>query len=386
MPPRLFVSIVLDGVGIGAQPDAHRYGDTGSDTLGHVCAAARPELPNLAAFGLGCIRPLAGVPCVEHPSASWGKMLETAAGKDSTTGHWELAGLALVEPFPLYPDGFPDDVIRVFCRVAGVDGVLANMPASGTDVLDREGARHIATGHPIVYTSADSVFQVATHVDIVPLEQLYTWCEAARTEVCVGPHAVGRVIARPFTGMPGSFRRLSDHRRDLSLPPPGPTLPAALAAAGIRTVSVGKVADLFAGEGFDASMKTTSNAAGIEAIVTATREAREPTFIWANLVEFDQDFGHRNDAGGFADALEAFDRALPRIVGELPGDARLVITADHGNDPTTAGTDHAREFVPVLYVDSGSARDLGTRSTFADHAATVAAYFGVPFPCEGRPF
>ena len=386
MPGPLFVTIILDGVGIGAQPDASRYGDALSDTLGHVCAAARPSLPNLGRLGLGCIRPLDGVPCVETPVASYGKMLETAAGKDSTTGHWELAGLALGEPFPVYPEGFPDDVIRAFCRVAQVDGVLANRPASGTDVLIEEGERHLRTGRPIVYTSADSVFQVATHVDVVPLDRLYAWCEAARKEVCVGRHGVGRVIARPFDGESGAFRRLSDHRKDLSLRPPGPTLPSALAGAGIHTVSVGKVADLFAGEGFHATVKTKSNDEGVLGLEEAMRTADRPTFVWANLVDFDQEYGHRNDLEGFARALEAFDRALPRLLGALPAGARLVITADHGNDPTTAGTDHAREYVPVLYVGDGVSRDLGTRSTFADHAATVAAYFGVPLACAGRPF
>ncbi len=386
MPGPLFVTIVLDGVGIGAQPDAHRYGDSDSDTLGHVCASARPSLPNLGRLGLGCIRPLDGVPRVESPAASFGKLLETAAGKDSTTGHWELAGLVLDEPFPVYPDGFPDEVIRAFCQVAGVDGVLANRPASGTDVLDDEGARHLETGRPIVYTSADSVFQVATHVDVVPLERLYAWCGAARTDVCVGRHGVGRVIARPFDGAPGAFRRLSDHRRDLSIRPPGPTLPVALMDAGIRTVSIGKVADLFAGEGFGETVKTTSNLEGVRSLEAAFRTVVDPTFVWANLVEFDQDFGHRNDVGGFARALEAFDRALPGLVEALPAGSRLVITADHGNDPTTPGTDHAREYVPLLYVDGGPAKDLGTRSTFADHAATVAAYFGIPFECAGRPF
>jgi phosphopentomutase len=314
-------------------------------------------------------------------------MLETAAGKDSTTGHWELAGLALREPFPTYPDGFPDDVVRAFCREAGVDAVLANRPASGTTVLDEEGARHLETGWPIVYTSADSVFQVAAHVDVVPLERLYDWCASARTRVCVGRHAVGRVIARPFAGEPGAFVRLSEGRRDLALPPPGPTLPSALSAAGIRTVSVGKVADLFAGVGFDETVKTTSNADGVEGLHGAIRAGLgRPTFVWANLVDFDQDFGHRNDAEGFSRALEAFDLALPGLARALPEGARLVLTADHGNDPTTPGTDHAREFVPLLSWDGRPGRPLGTRSTFADHAAAVAAYFGVPFECSGRPF
>lgn len=382
----LFVTIVLDGVGIGAQPDAGRYGDGDSDTLGHVCEAVRPALPNLEALGLGCIRTLEGVSCVPSPGASYGRMQEAAAGKDSTTGHWELAGLTLRDPFPLYPEGFPDEVIDAFCAETGVDGVLGNRPASGTAILDEEGARHIEGGLPIVYTSADSVFQVATHVDVVPPERLYDWCRVARDVVCTGAHAVGRVIARPFAGEPGAFVRRSDRRRDYSLPPPGPTLPLALSGHGVRTVSVGKVADLFAGVGFEERLKTRSNDEGVAALLDImTAPFERPTFVWANLVDFDQDFGHRNDTPGFGRALEAFDRALPALLDALPDGAAFLITADHGNDPTTPSTDHSREFVPVLYRDGRPGRALGTRATFEDHAATVAGWFDVPFACAGRP-
>lgn len=382
----LFVTIVLDGVGIGAQPDADRYGDVGADTLGHVCAAERPPLPNLAALGLGRIAPLTGVPPTEAPTASWGRMREVSAGKDSTTGHWELAGLRLSRPFPTYPHGFPAEVIDAFVDETGVPGVLSNQPASGTAVIDEHGPEHERTGRPIVYTSADSVFQIAAHVDVIPLDALYRLCRIARDVVCVGPHAVGRVIARPFTGTAGAYRRLSEKRQDYAVAPSAPTLQSALQAHGVRTVSVGKVADLFAGAGFDGSHKTASNEEGIAVTRRLLREADgTPTFVWVNLVDFDQEYGHRNDAPGFAAALAAFDAALPDLLDALPSGGRLLLTADHGNDPTTPGTDHTREFVPVLLA-GGDVRDLGVRASFNDHAATVAAFFEAPFETDGTSF
>jgi phosphopentomutase len=373
----LFVTIVLDGVGVGSQPDAADYGDAGSHTLGHVCASERPHLPNLASMGLGLIEPLSGVETVESPNSSWGRMQERSAGKDSTTGHWELAGLHLREPFPTYPAGFPDDLISRFLQETGVFGVLGNEVASGTDILDKLGEEHVLTGLPIVYTSADSVFQVAAHVDRVPLEVLYAWCQTCRDTVCTGEHAVGRVIARPFTGPIGAFTRLSDKRKDFALPPWEPALQQRLQKRGVRTVSVGKVSDLFAGVGFDETHKTGRNERGLSILIERIRAwDGSPTFVWVNLIDFDQEYGHRNDPHGFALSLEEFDRALPAIQAALPPGAALLITADHGNDPTYPGTDHTREFVPILFQDGRAGRNLGIRTSFADHAATVLDWFG----------
>ncbi len=390
----LFVSIVLDGVGIGAQPDADRYGDADSHTLGHVCKATQPDLPNLARLGLGCIADLEGIPCPTHPRARYGRMREVSAGKDSTTGHWELAGLRLETPFPTYPDGFPPAVVEAFVSATGCGGVLGNRAASGTKIVQALGAEHERTGHPILYTSADSVFQLAAHKEVVPLETLYDWCRTARSEVCVGEHAVGRVIARPFVGAPGAYERVSDERRDFSRRPEETPLQEALGNHGVRTVAIGKIYDLFGRTGFDTAIKTGSNTEGIDALLDQIRSYRanpHPTFLWANLVDFDQEYGHRNDPEGFAAALEAFDRAVPSLLEALPPEGRLVLTADHGNDPTTGSTDHAREYVPLLDVTPGTdgapqAANLGTRSSFNDHAATVAEWFGVPFQTAGVPF
>jgi len=390
------VTIVLDGVGIGAQPDADRYGDAGSDTLGHVCAEAQPDLPNLARLGLGRIAPLDGILPADDPAASFGRMTEVSAGKDSTTGHWELAGLRLDRPFPTYPDGFPPEVIDRFLDATGCEGVLANKPASGTAVIAEFGPEHARTGHPIVYTSADSVFQIAAHKDVISLDRLYDLCRSARDEVCVGEHGVGRVIARPFVGEPGAYERIASERKDYSRLPSDTTLQEALQAEGIRTIAVGKIGDLFGNVGFDAIRKTTGNAEGVEKTLAAIREGDDRTpdqvrgrlFVWTNLVDFDQLYGHRNDVEGFAAALEAFDRALPELVDALPDGARLLLTADHGNDPCFPGTDHTREHVPILLLTKGSdgSCDLGLRTTFADHAATVADHFGVPFESGGRSF
>jgi len=390
----IFVSIVLDGVGVGAQPDADAYGDVGSNTLGHVCETVHPSLPHLAELGLGCIVPLNGVPCPDQPRGRYGRMREVSAGKDSTTGHWELAGLRLDHPFPTYPDGFPDDVIDGFIDATGCGGVLGNRPASGTTIVQKMGDEHRRTGHPIVYTSADSVFQVAAHKDVVPLETLYDWCRTARSEICIGEHGVGRVIARPFVGSSGAYERISAERRDFSRRPEAPPLQDVLGEHGVRTVSIGKIYDLFARTGFDEAIKTSDNAEGIAAVHEELRQHEAgdpPTFVWANLVDFDQAYGHRNDPEGFAEALEEFDRAVPDLLEALPADGRLVITADHGNDPTTGSTDHAREYVPVLDYTPGdvpdpSRADMGLRPSFNDHAATVASWFDVPYETEGTPF
>jgi phosphopentomutase len=382
----VFVTIVLDGVGIGWQPDAADYGDEGADTLGHVSATCHPHLPNLAAAGLGRIRDLHGVPAHEQPAASWGRMQERSAGKDSTTGHWELAGLKLDAPFPTYPRGFPQEVVGLFCQEAGLSGILGNRPESGTVIIDEFGREHQESGLPIVYTSADSVFQIAAHVDVIPLDELYRLCEVARIKVCVGPHGVGRVIARPFEGSHGAWARISGKRKDFSRLPEKEPLQEQLQHQGIATVSVGKVADLFGGVGFDRTIKTNGNNEGVRATIQEIDSAKGPTFIWTNLIDFDQEYGHRNNPQGFAAALEAFDRALPTILEALPEGARLLITADHGNDPTYPGTDHTREYVPLLYYADQTPANLRTRDSFVDHAATVAAFFGLDESFGGQSF
>ena len=391
----LYVTIVLDGAGVGDAPDAAAYGDAGADTLGHVVRQQRPALSNLTRWGLG--RLVDGLPEAAAPAASWGRMTERAAGKDSTTGHWALAGLVLEQPFPTYPDGFPDEVVDAFCARAGVDGVLGNKPASGTTIISELGEEHERTGRPIVYTSADSVFQIAAHVDVIPLEEQYHLCRVARDEVMVGEHAVGRVIARPFEGAAGAYERISAQRKDFSLLPLAPTLLDRLQAAGVRTVCVGKVASLFGGQGVDQEVKTAGNADGVQKTLAAIREAAgadRPTFIWTNLVDFDELYGHRSDAAGYARALEAFDAALPELEAALPDGAVLTLTADHGNDPTYPGSDHTRERVPVLRYEKGGAEppgrrsqagDLGTHPTFAAHAADVAAHLGVDWGGPGEP-
>jgi len=386
---RLFITIILDGVGIGEQPDSELYGDEGSDTLGHVCQFRQVKLPNLTKLGLGRIKPLAGIDAVPNPTASFGMLCEMSPGKDSTTGHWELAGITLDRAFPTYSEGFPRQLIDVFVNATGCGGVLGNKAASGTTIIAELGDDHIRTGYPIVYTSADSVFQIAAHSDVIPLEALYSMCQIARDEVCVDEHGVGRVIARPFQGESGAYKRISAFRKDYSVLPAGMTVQEALQARDIKTISIGKIFDLFAGVGFSDTKKTKSNAEGVRVLLEQIRMAQDsgdPTFLWVNLVDFDQEYGHRNNPEGFARALEEFDGALPLILSAMPEQGRLAITADHGNDPTTTSTDHSREYVPLLYYGSGKARDLGTRSSFRDHAATVAAYFDIPFDCGGSSF
>ncbi len=388
MTPTLFVTLILDGVGIGEQPDSPDFGDAGSHTLGHICATAHPALPNLTALGLGCIEPLEGIPAVTAPRANYGRMREVSMGKDSTIGHWELAGLRLTTPFPTYPNGFPPEVLDAFIEQTGCGGVLGNKPASGTAIIEELGEAHQRTGYPIVYTSADSVFQIAAHKDTIPLTDLYRLSQIARDRICVGEHAVGRVIARPFEGPPEAFARVPAERKDFSRIPPW-TIQQALQQHGIRTVSVGKIYNLFGGVGFDEAYKTTSNAEGLAETLRLMREYQPgdtPTFVWTNLVEFDELYGHRNNPEGFARALEAFDEAVPALLDALPEGGRLLLTADHGNDPTTPSTDHSREHVPLLVYGGDAGRNLGTRPSFNDHAATIATYFGIPFDTEGTSF
>jgi phosphopentomutase len=375
--------IVLDGVGIGAAPDADAYGDVGSDTLGNISRAVGGlALPNLADAGLGNIAPLAGVAPTTHASAGWGLLVPQSAGKDSTTGHWEIAGVHLARAFPTYPNGFPLDVLRGFTSRTG-RGAIGNVVASGTEVIDRFGPEHERNGLWIVYTSADSVFQVAAHEDVVPLPELYRACEIAR-ELLVAPHDVSRVIARPFTGKPGAYHRTAN-RRDFSIAPPAETLLDTLAAAGVDRHGVGKVDDLFAGRSLQAE-HTMNNADGIVRIRKWLTDA-ESGFLLANLVDFDQVYGHRNDVRGFYTALREFDAALPSLLSSLREDDLLFITADHGNDPTTPSTDHARECVPVLAFGARiRPASVGRRDTFSDLGATVAAWLGVPFAGRGRSF
>jgi phosphopentomutase len=377
--------IVLDGVGIGALPDAADYGDQGTHTLLHVAEAAGGlRLPALERLGLGRLLALPGVRAISDPRGARGRLAEASKGKDSTTGHWEFAGLILERAFPTYPNGFPLRLLERWSERVG-RGWIGNVAASGTEIIARLGAEHERTGRLIVYTSADSVFQVAAHERRVPLEELYAACRAAR-ELLTGEHAVGRVIARPFVGEPGDYRR-TPNRRDFSLEPPAETLLDRLKRAGRRVVTVGKVDDLFAGRGVSEAIHTRNNAEGEDVLVDLVRRAGEG-LVFANLVDFDQQYGHRNDAPGFARALEQFDERFGEIEGRLRDDELCLITADHGNDPTTPGTDHTREYTPLLVagprVRPGT--DLGTRATFADVGATLAEMFGVGRLAAGTSF
>ena len=376
--------IVLDSVGAGALPDAGHYGDTESNTLAHTARAVGGlKLPNLERMGLGNILEVDGVPPVAKPAAAYGKMAEQSAGKDTTTGHWEIAGVILERPFPVYPHGFPVDLIREYEERIGRP-VLGNKVASGTIIIDELGAEHMATGFPIVYTSADSVFQVAAHEEVIPLDELYQICRVAR-EMLTGKHAVGRVIARPFEGRPGAFKRTTN-RHDFSLKPVGKTLLDLLKENGWPVVAVGKIEDIFAGEGITRAIHTRGNADGVDQTLKAMGES-ERGLIFTNLVDFDMLYGHRNNPRGYADSLEDFDRRLPEIERALHMNELLMITADHGCDPTVAGTDHTREYVPLLVYGRSlpGGLDLGIRETFADVAATVADSFGLQF-AVGKSF
>jgi len=368
--------LVCDSFGVGEAPDAAAYGDAGSNTLGHVAAAVGGlDAPNLARLGLGCLTDVAGVPPHPEPGTAHGRLTERSAGKDTTTGHWEIAGIVLDRPFPTYPNGFPSEVIEPFERAIGRK-VLGNKAASGTEIIDELGKEHMATGRPIVYTSADSVFQVACHVDVVPLETLWEWCRIART-ILDGDHRVGRVIARPFAGEPGSFYRTPD-RRDFSVPPPGPTVLDFARKSGVSVYGVGKIRDIFDGQGLTDFQYSKSNDDGMDITIDYLRRP-DPSLVFANLVDFDSKYGHRNDPRGYAACIEAFDRRLPELFDAVD-DGLLLVTGDHGCDPTTTwSTDHTREHTPLLV--RGARRrepvDLGTRSSFADIGVTIAEVFGV---------
>jgi phosphopentomutase len=375
--------IVLDSVGIGELPDATLYGDQGSNTLGNIAAAVPLNIPHLAAMGMSRLVNLKGPPAAS-PTAAFGRLAERSKGKDSVTGHWELMGIVLDRAFPTYPTGFPPEVIEAFERRIGRRSI-GNVVASGTTIIDQLGPQHMETGFPIVYTSADSVFQIAAHEGIVPVPQLYEWCDVAY-EVTVKGLGLGRVIARPFIGLPGAFQRTSN-RHDYAMPPLAETLLDRMVAAGHPVTAVGKVSDLFAGQGITSSHPTRSDADGIDR-VEALMSTQDRGLIFTNLVDFDAVYGHRNDVAGYAANLERFDARLPGIVSRLRDDDLLIITADHGNDPTTPSTDHSREHVPLLAhgarVKAGV--DLGTRTTFADLGQTLAENFGVGTLAHGTSF
>jgi phosphopentomutase len=368
--------IVLDSCGVGALPDAGRYGDDGAATLPHTAAACGGlALPALQRLGLGCITAISGVPPEPSPAGAFGKMAERSAGKDSTTGHWELMGIVLERPFPTYPRGFPLEVIEPFEARIG-RRVLGNRPASGTEIIKELGEEHLRTGRPIVYTSADSVFQIAAHEARTPVDELYRYCGIAR-EILSGPHAVGRVIARPFVGEPGAFVR-TDRRRDFSVPPPAPTVLDRVHAAGLPVVAIGKINDLFAGRGITEPVHTHDDLDGMRATLR-TMDATPAGLIFTNLVDLDTLFGHRNNPQGYGRDLEQIDAELAKVVARLGTNDLLMITADHGNDPTSASTDHSREYVPLLVAGARvrGGVDLGIRQTFADVGATVAQALGV---------
>src|SRR5262245_57892806 len=366
--------IVLDSAGIGEMPDAADYGDPGADTLGHVLGSREVHIPNLRKIGLANIRPLASKP-VDNPTGVFGKAATSSRGKDTTTGHWEMSGIITAKPFPTYPNGFPPRVIEPFEREIGCE-VLGNKPASGTEIINELGAEHMRTGRPIVYTSADSVFQIATHEDIVPLEQLYAWCRIAREQL-TGEDEVGRVIARPFVGEPGNFRR-TEARQDFAIDPPEDTLLDVIKSAGLAVTAVGKVGSIFCHRGTTEELKAGNNNASVEQTLKALQSTGRG-LIFTNLVDFDMLYGHRNDVEGYARALEEFDSRLPEIQEAMNDDDLMIISADHGCDPADVSTDHTREYVPILTWGrhSRAGVDLGTRPTLADIGQTIADNFGL---------
>ncbi|WP_337872108.1 phosphopentomutase [Ignavibacterium sp.] len=381
-----FIVIILDGVGVGELPDAELYGDKGSNTLGNISKAlGNIFLPNLQKLGLGNIIPINGIEPVQKPMASFGKMNEVSKGKDSTSGHWEISGLKVDFNFDYFPNDFPDDIIKKFIELTGVKGVLGNKPASGTEIINELGDEHIRTGFPIVYTSADSVFQIAAHEEHFGLENLYRICEITRNQILIPPLVVGRVIARPFLGENGNYTRTTN-RKDYSLAPPSKTILDYLQQNGINTIAIGKINDLFNHRGINVSEHTKSNSEAMNTLLEYVSMVSS-SFVFVNLVDFDVYFGHRNDPQGFYNALKEFDDFLPILLNKLGENDRLIITSDHGNDPTTPSTDHSREYVPLLYYRKNKrSNNLGTRSTFADVGKTVAEYFKINTDLFGESF
>src|SRR3954470_5888751 len=368
--------VVLDSAGIGAMPDAADWGDAGADTLGHILETRKVSLPNLQSIGLGNIRPLSGVPPVSAPMGSFGKCTLKSNGKDTTTGHWEMAGIILEKAFPTYPNGFPSSIIDRFVKEARLSGVLGNVPASGTEIIKELGEEHVRTGKPIVYTSADSVFQIAAHESVIPVPRLYEICETAR-RILKGEDEVGRVIARPFEGEPGAFRR-TENRHDYAVPPPRENLLVTLSEAGLDVVCIGKVASIYDAVGVTLDLTAKNNDQSIDQTINALQRAQSG-LIFSNLVDFDMLYGHRRDVEGYTRALEHFDSRLPEIEAAMREDDLLIITADHGNDPTYRGTDHTREYAPLL-VYGKSARacvNLGDRGSLSDIGQTIADNFGL---------
>jgi phosphopentomutase len=370
------IIVVLDSVGMGELPDASKYGDTGSNTLGNIASAVEGfSLPNLEKLGLGNIEGIKGFKAAEAPTGCFGRMEERSAGKDTTTGHWEMSGIILEKPFPLYPNGFPEDVVRKFEESIGTK-TLGNYAASGTEIIKQLGQQHVKTGYPIIYTSADSVFQIAAHEDIIPIERLYDICRKARN-ILTGEHAVGRVIARPFTGPEGNYTR-TDRRHDFSLEPIRKTILEYIADKGLEVKAVGKIKDIFAGKGITDAVHIHNNMDGVDKTIEYMKQ-RFDGLIFTNLVDFDMLFGHRNDVRGYARALSEFDSRIPELLAALDEEDILMFTADHGCDPTTLSTDHSREYVPLLVYGKKlrCGVNLGTRSTFSDMAQTLSEIFAV---------
>jgi phosphopentomutase len=372
------VLMVLDSAGIGEMPDAAAWGDTGADTLGHVIGSEGPSLPHFQKLGLGNIRPIPGLPPTEKPEGSYGKAAILSNGKDTTVGHWEMAGLVTAQPFPTYPEGFPDRIIKAFSEAIGGD-VLGNKPASGTEIIKELGPEHVRTGKPIVYTSADSVFQVAAHEEVIPLEELYRICEIAR-RMLTGADQVGRVIARPFIGAPGSFQR-TGNRKDFAISPPDRTLLDILKDADYATIGIGKIPSIFNFIGFSEQVEAHDNAQSIDQIIRVLEHAPEGLIV-ANLVDFDMLWGHRRDIKSYAEGLECLDWRIPEIQGAMCNGDCLIITADHGCDPAARGSDHTREYVPILVFSHNlqGGVNLGTRRTLADMGQTIAENFKVKIP------
>lgn len=370
--------MVLDSLGIGEMPDAADWNDAGADTLGHILQTHPVKLNNLQNLGLGNIRELPNLPPAPSASGNYGKCALKSNGKDTTTGHWEIAGIILEKAFPTYPQGFPDEIIETFVKEAKLTGVLGNVPASGTEIIKQLGEEHLKTGKPIVYTSADSVFQIAAHEEVIPLERLYEICKIAR-KILDGEHKVGRVIARPFIGTNAENFKRTENRHDYAISPPKENLLPMMAEAGYEVIGIGKIASIYDSMGITNDLPAKNNTQAIEQTIKALKEFNRPGLIFANLVDFDMLYGHRRDPNGYAEALEYFDQRIEEIIQALTEKDLLILTADHGNDPTYKGTDHTREYVPLIAFGKNARKniDLGTRKSLADIGATIAENFGL---------